>query len=350
MKKIVLCIMLLPLILSACIYDTENLTGNNEDDNPIIPPTEDATHWALPSAETNSEYVLLARTFKWDTKEYEYVFLNKGVPNLAEGKEHFDVFLDRYEKDSNSQVKSITTDSKYIVFEEYPNDNDSTIEVYEGENLIFSNTVSKEAYILSEKDYGFDPNDYVASLTSILRSGYGFYSYPAANAMIDILSTTGNLPIGISSDCTMYIMVEWDYNLKDGKNLIYSYPDYELIVTFELPYCENGIFTDGVLLNQIVDEQHIIYTIWDTATTYLLDLSNNTAVVIGHDLWNPILSPDKSHFAYAIQSWNSTLGGFYILDMETQETCFFEAEGLGKNDILSIVGWVEKSDIMGIKK
>jgi len=342
--KAALCFILLLMILSACADETKKY---DEDEQSINPPTENVFEEALNNislpSDSNVEYVLFSEIYQEDTEEYEYALLNKDFPSLISGKEYSDDFFAKYDKGYKSQIQSITTDGKYIVFAEYPNDNDCTIAVYEELNLIFTNTVKRDSYVLSEMDYAINPDDYTAALTSILRSGYSFSSYPSAKVMIDIYSEKMELPIGVSDACNAYLLDECDYNIEVDRMtyFVYSYPDSELITSFKFPNTAASS-TDEIIIEQFVDKQHILYTIRDTSITYLLDLSSNNATELGHDMWTPKLSPDGKYLAYA-NNWRDSQQVIYILDLENSEIYYYE---LGEKSYPRIIGWAEKTNIV----
>jgi len=360
------------LILSACaVAQPANLT-ENDDDMPIVlleeeildagseegleecleEATEDAPEEepeevageisknTLPPMEMNKEYALLIQTHNLARAEHSYAFLNKDIQNLAQGKEYFDSFVNKYGKDAKSQVQSITADGRYIVFKEYPNDTDCTIEVYEGLNQIFTNTVDSDSYALSEMDYALPPDDYAAVLTWILRAGYRF-SYPVANTMIDIDSTIGSLPREVSDDCAAYLIEERSLAFS-----LYSYPEHKLVSSFKLPYSEAAEYSEDIVINQLVGKQHILYTIWDTGITYLFDIRSNKSIELGHNIFYPHLSPNGKFLAYT-NKFKDSLGVVCIISLESDVAYYYE---LGNDVYSTIIGWVEEASIIDISK
>ncbi|MEG2213780.1 MAG: hypothetical protein RRY35_07795, partial [Clostridiales bacterium] len=119
------------------------------------------------------------------------------------------------------------------------------------------------------------------------------------------------------------------------------YPEHKLIKSFERLDGEELLSSDANTVNQLLDENRIIYTVWDNNTTYLLDLSNNTETALGTALLTPCFSPDGKYFAYASQ--DSFLPGFYLYDLGNDETFYYE---VGENEYPRIIGWAKKDNMI----
>ena len=332
------------LFLSACVYTPVQF---DEDEQTVIPSAEEVSEESsndiLPSLESNSEYVLLAEIYNWERTEFDHAFLSPSIPSLEVGKKYFDDFLTKYDKDTKSHIQSISTDGKYIVFEELIDNYDYMTEVFEDQNLTFYSNYDiynyrLNDYWLSKIDYNLSPDDYAEELTfSLLINGV---PYTAANVMIDVYSSTGKMPVKVSDDCSAYLLSEWQGEL-DLIYSIYTYPNHELVVSFKLPYNEVAESSGDIMIKQFLDIHHIIYALGNEKNTYLFDLNDNSDIELGYDMWFPFLSPDGKYFAYESRSLNSLLQrGYYIIDLENDKTYYY---GVEKEDDPRIIGWCPES-------
>lgn len=368
---IIFCAVALVLLLSSCVEDRQNSPGIVEDNPPLaLPPQEqllpmEAETPPAPAmtgeianlnskpAYIDSDYLLLVEIYRWLTDEYEYVFLGQDIRSATAGKEYGDAFIAQYGKDTRTRVGAISADGQDLVFWKNTRVDDYEIEAYQGSNLIFTCTYPFSGYevdnywfnTMSEMEAAFSSEDYGFDLAYLLFSWGN--PYPVAKTMMDIDANTEikYLPWVVSDDCSAYLLV--DYR-DDGAmyHSLYSYPGHELISSFILPYSQTVSSSLYIDINQLLDQRQMIYTMWDTNTSYLYDVSNHTAVQLGTGMLYPQLSPDKKYLAYARQDWESTSSGIYILDNETQETQFFPvACGLGNSDELRIIGWTEAASI-----
>jgi len=290
--------------------------------------------------------------------EYKYAIIGKGTNNISDGIRIFEKIQNKYYKKydipkstydgslsdrietmdkiiSERQVLGISADGKRVLclsyqYREGQRDYyeywDELYEIYENDTLI-------ESVLFEKKHY----DDFLSNLFTATSHMNGYFITTLER---DSETTYINFENGIESnsiktshagnfDKTTYLSETY----KQSDYRIYSLENGSLINEYTLKENREIICYIG---NKILLTEKDNYS---EGKVYLADPDGSNEIYLGSYMFNPVLSPDGKYLAYESKYYGNEIdSGYYIKNLETGDTVYYECDIMYKN----IKGFIEK--------
>ncbi len=310
---------------------------------------------------------------------YTYAFLGEGIKNIDEGHELYEKLNSKYKKTfeyslddtidafplsmqedaiplaSESRVIWISTDADVIgnyyleksgIRGSYTNGDGTVWDIHDwnGKYDVYEKEELASTHIL-ENTFYYDDGGFLHSYT-------GAYTPPE-----NIENTSFN-DIHNNSYATISRLSEETYGIySSGETLLYK-------ITFDFDTAPIG---RNYRINQIIDVRYLVITFYSDMITeeachnvYLFDLETEKLSKINGYSFNPLISPDRKFLIYSRETWRSTevnsrinreydlKNGFYIKNIETGETTFYEYNAEQYSSSTQSINWVNEEKLKAL--
>lgn len=310
---------------------------------------------------------------------YTYAFLGNGIKSIDDGHALYEKLNEKYKKTfeyslddtidafplsmqedaiplvAESRVIWISTDADVIgnyyleksgTLGNYTNGDGTTWDIYawDGKYELYEKEELASTHIL-ENTFYYDDGGFIHGYT-------GAYTPPE-----NIENTSFN-DIHNNSDTTISRLSENTYGIySSGETLLYK-------ITFDFKTAPIG---RNYLINQIIDGRYLVITFYSDMideevchNIYLFDLETEKLSKINGYCFNPLVSPDRKFLIYSRETWRSTevnsrinheydlKNGFYIKNIETGETTFYEYHAEQYSSSTQSINWVNEEKLKAL--
>lgn len=335
--------------------DTPSLVSTPQQTSPNV--TEVPSEWRVftspnivaPEEFEHGEYMILTFSgIDWDVYDpdydyqEEYVFWGEGISSFEEGKAYYqrlNAKVAKYPMPENlerdviwlsSSGARVETSSSIKKDDSENGTKDVYFAIFEDERIIFSCVLPGSFNEPSSNEFDEVRAEYpqLADNQSFVRPENRFY---------------------VNDDATSYVVVDY----YKGELQLYKLPENRQIGTFVAHmYTEVSNWIPLQLTNE--NELLCYEEIWQESpegflytNVYLTDLAGENIRLLAQNAYDAKLSPDGKFLTYCspdqlLIGSSPTQVGYYILNLETQETVFYPID-----DILTpqIVCWAKKSGV-----
>lgn len=310
---------------------------------------------------------------------FEYAFLGNGITNLQYGYEIHDLLNNKYKKTytvvddfSKSNTPEILRrffyESRIVFISEDGNrflnlsilDGGKSesgeqiwgrqLDIYSSNDLIFS--------ILNEGcDESGGNKIYDVSLSHVLFDLQGFICVLENLNDESIINYYDNIESSIDFGYEQVLRIPNNtnniltYDREKEELRIYSLNDMRLAYIVKI--------SENVQINQLLNGVDLLITFNNYSEfcnyTYLFNLDNLEMRYLGNYMFNPVISPDKKYITYTktngtgshefitdVNNLNEMENGFYIKNLEKDETVFYCLESTGEH---GIINWVSENGL-----
>lgn len=229
------------------------------------------------------------------------------------------------------------------------------INIYEDGELIYSHILYDERNLSLRLDVWFDLNGFFVKEVFYLDDGFTSSHQMLINYSEGHAYNLGHRNILRVPNNTNHIL-EMDRNTQNigiWELRIYSLEKMNLDYIIQMP--------QNAFVNQFLNGRYLIITFTDFAginftdffsRTYLFDLESQEMMHLGSYMFNPVISPDKTHIAFTSPNGTGSheymsemnklsymQSGFYIKNLATGETVFYPIIGTGF--MYNIINWAK---------
>lgn len=310
---------------------------------------------------------------------YTYAFFGEEIKNIDEGHELYEKLNGKYKKTfeyslddtidafplsmqevavpfvAESRVIWISTDADVIgnyylkksgIRGNYTNGDGTTwdIHTWNGKYELYEKEKLISTHIL-ENTFHYDDGGFFNSYT-------GAYTPPEKKENASFNDIHNN------SDATIRGLSKETYGVySSDEKLLYK-------ITFDFDTEPIG---RNYRINQIIDGRYLVITFYSDMVTeetchnvYLFDLETEKLSKINGYCFNPLVSPDRKLLIYSRETWRNTevnsrinreydlKNGFYIKNIETGETTFYEYDAEQYSSSTQSINWVNEEKLKAL--